>query len=198
MMGAAELARHLDEQSAPPRPVSGAAVSVFRLETLQAYEVAADGTDFRRYLDGATTWTVSRKQPWIDRLVADRAAGICRSRVRLVTRPITSYTRFECEWGYAPNVEAGEDVRILDLAEQVLPDVGVLATFDWWLVTDRLGIDRVTVMEYDAAGQFVGATARPDGSAADFGAARSLLWAAAEPFGAWWSRHPELHRCPAG
>ena len=116
--------------------------SAFRLETMQTYEVAADGTDYRRYLDGEPTWTPERKQPWLDTLAAEAKRGLRRSRVRIVTRPVSDYTRYECEWGYAPNVAAGEDVRILDLGERDLPAVGVLAYRDCWIVVDDGGTAR--------------------------------------------------------
>jgi rhodanese-related sulfurtransferase len=38
---------------------------LFRWETLPAYEVASDGSDYRRYLDGADAPTPERKQPWL-------------------------------------------------------------------------------------------------------------------------------------
>lgn len=168
--------------------------SAFRLEARQAYEVASDGSDFRRYLDGEPTWTPERKDPWLETLRREIAAERFRSRVRIVERPITPYTRYECEWGYVPNVEAGEDVRVLDLGERQLPDVGLFIDRDWWLLAD--GDDRsVLVMNYDQGNQFVSATPITDPRlVSGFEAVRDLLWTAAEPFFPWWNRHVELHR----
>jgi hypothetical protein len=169
--------------------------SAFRLEARQTYEVASDGTDYRRYLDGEPHWTPERKQPWLDHLAAERAAGRYRHRVRIVERPVTPYTRYECEWGYVPNVAAGEDVRILDLGEHQLPDVGLHLDRDWWLLTDAEGVARVVVMNYDENNQFVDAVALTDPRlVSGFEVVRDLLWSAAEPFTDWWSRHGELHR----
>ncbi|MGH3615721.1 MAG: DUF6879 family protein [Pseudonocardia sp.] len=163
----------------------------FRLETLQQYEVASDGSDFARYLAGEAVPTQARKQPWLDRLRAERDRGLRRSRVRLVTHPITDYTRYECEWGYAPNVDAGEDVRILDLAEAHL-DAGdldrLLATGDFWLLDDV----EVVVMHYDGSGQFVAAERASDASY--FRVVAGLAWARSESFTQWWCRHVEYHR----
>lgn len=61
----------------------------FRLETRQACEVASDGSDYRRYLDGARTWTPERKEPWLAHLRAEKEANLWRRRVRIVTRPVT-------------------------------------------------------------------------------------------------------------
>jgi hypothetical protein len=176
--------------------------SAFRLETLQTYEVASDGSDYRRYLDGERTWTPERKQPWLDHLASERAHGLHRQRVRIVTRPVTPYTRYECEWGYQPNVAAGEDVRVLDLGDHDLP-AGLADSdwwrFDWWLVEDDRGGRRVLGMAYEPDGQFRDAwfadeTSFGPRSAAGFVAVRDQLWAAAEPFNSWWNRHGELHR----
>jgi len=165
----------------------------FRLETLQTYEVASDGSDYRRYLDGAPTWTPERKGPWLDRLADEHARGLRRRRVRIVTRPVTPYTRYECEWGYAPNATAGEDIRILDLAERDVPAAAMpLTGHDWWLLTDHTGTPHVRDMHYGADGSFVGAS--EPGRAVHYVSARDALWAAAEPFAPWWERHRELHR----
>lgn len=169
--------------------------SAFRLETLQAYEVASDGSDFRRYLDGEPTWTPDRKQPWLKQLTAERACGFYRHRVRVVTHPVTDYTRYECEWGYVPNVAAGEDVRILDVGDRGWPSTGEFGTTDWWLVADDSGTVRAAVMHYTDDGRFTGAvdiTART--LLMGLVDKRRDLWEAAEPFTSWWARHPELHR----
>ena len=175
--------------------------SAFRLETLQSYEVASDGSDYRRYLDGERTWTPERKQPWLDHLRSERDRGLYRHRVRIVTRPVTPYTRYECEWGYEPNVAAGEDVRVLDLGEYPL-SVELTSTdwwrFDWWLIENVARERYVLGMSYEPDGQFRDAWIADKGTdtppVAAFVAIRNLLWSAAEPFTSWWSRHGELHR----
>ncbi len=167
----------------------------FRLETLQTYEVASDGSDFRRYLDGEPTWTRERKEPWLATLRAEHESGRYRHRVRMITHPVTPYTRYACEWGYAPNSAAGEDIRILDLGERQIPDVGEVGRYDWWLATSTAGVHRVAIMRYAADGQFLVAVEETDpAEVARYVAARDALWAAAEPFGPWWDRHPEHHR----
>ena len=168
--------------------------AAFRLETRQVYEVASDGSDFRRWLDGEPTWTPERKQPWLDRLAAEHDRGLYRHRVRIVDHPVSDYTRYECEWGYAPNVRAGEDVRILDLDERARPNVGGLDRTDWWLVTDQHGTTRVAEMIYAVDGQFLGAVERHPDDVPTFVAARDALWDAAEPFEPWWNRHSHLRR----
>ena len=48
-------------------------------------------------------------------------------------------------------------------------------------------------MHYSDAGAFVGANVVNQDPAV-FVALRDMMWAAAEPFSAWWARHGELHR----
>lgn len=171
--------------------------SAFRLETLQTYEVASDGSDYKRYLDGEPTWTPERKQPWLDHLTAERAAGLRRSRVRVVTHPITPYTRYECEWGYVPNVAAGETVRIYDMGRT---GTWTGSTFDaalndWWLVTDHHGDMHAVRMDYGPDGQFQGAQeVIGKRRVQTLVGIRDEMWADSEPFTSWWERHPELHR----
>ncbi|MPZ65716.1 MAG: hypothetical protein GEU83_09455 [Pseudonocardiaceae bacterium] len=134
--------------------IEAARHDLFRWETLPAYEVAADGTDYRNYLDGAAEPTWERKQPWLDTLRAWASEGRSRRRVRIIHDPITSYERYACEWGYALNSRAGELIRILDLAEGELPhELTAALGMDFWLVDGR----DVIAMRYAPDGQFRGA-----------------------------------------
>jgi hypothetical protein len=180
MMDAAELRAFIREHFTR---------SAFRLETLQQYEVASDGNDFERYLAGDAAPTVERKQPWLDRLRGERNRGLYRHRVRIVTRPVSDYTRYECEWGYLSNSEAGEDIRILDLGERAMPQAGWLAAADWWLIDET----HLLAMVYAADGSFAGARPEPP-HVKEAVTVKNVLWAAAESFHTWWSRHTELHR----
>lgn len=163
--------------------------TAFRLEALQQYEVASDGSDFARYLAGEPAPTPERKEPWLAKLRDERSRGMYRHRVRIVTRPVSDYTRFECEWGYAPNSAAGEDIRIYDVGDLPLPELRYPAN-DFWLLDDTYGID----MRYADDGQFIGAAELPDWAVRRARAAETVLWRRSEPFNTWWARHTELHR----
>lgn len=166
--------------------------SAFRLELLDAYEVASDGTDFARYLAGEPSPTPERVQPWIDQLRAERAAGVVRQRVHVLRRPLSPYLRYECEWAYTLNAAEGEDVRILDVSGR--PDLtealrrSAKATRDFWIFDDRWPV----VMHYDNAGQFVGADVDQD--VQPYREARDLTVRLSEPFTGWWAAHPDEHR----
>jgi hypothetical protein len=162
--------------------------SAFRLELLDHYNVETDGGDFRRYLRGEPAPTPERKQPWLDRLRRDRAAGILRRRVHVLSTPLTDYLRYECEWGYAPNVAAGEDISIVDLAERPRPEG--LVDHDFWLIDDRHAIR----MHYDERGRFLGAEPLDEAQLPRYRRARDSSGATAEPFTSWWERHPEEWR----
>jgi hypothetical protein len=167
--------------------------SMFRLETLDAYEVASDGNDYGRYLRGEPEPDQERKGAWLRNLEAENSRGLRRSRVHVLETPLRDpYLRYEVEWGYLPNVAAGEDVRILDLSEANLTaeerDL-LLAVGDYWMLNDG---EQVVLMRYDNGGQFVGAELVED--PAPFVQATETAWQHAEPVESWWARHPEEHR----
>lgn len=178
MLGERELGAYLRQ----------ATRSLFRLETLAAYDVPTDRGDFPRYLAGEPAPDMERKSRWLDFLREQRAQGIFRHRVRLLRTPLSDYDRYACEWGYAYNVPAGDDTRILDLAERPLP--AELVDHDFWLVDHEHPVR----MHYDQAGRFLGATVADSAELGRYQAARDAAWRAAEPFDAWWGRHPECHR----
>jgi len=161
----------------------------FRLETLDAYDVGSDGGDVARYLRGEPEPDPERKGAWLARLRDERAAGKFRQRVHVLRSPLCDYLRYECEWGYVPNVAAGEDVRILDLAERPQP-VGLDIDHDFWLLDDQV----VVRMHYDPAGRFTGAEILTETELPPYRTARDAALSAAEPFTSYWQRHTEYHR----
>jgi hypothetical protein len=128
--------------------------SAFRLETLTAYAIEEEAESLRAWRAGEPRPAWYEDREWC-RLVADAtAAGKFMQRVRVVRRPLSDYIRLELDWGYPQNVEAGEDIRILELAgDDQLPSVpDPDRGYDFWC------FDAVTVvrLEYDGAGRFVG------------------------------------------
>ncbi|MFS8532673.1 DUF6879 family protein [Sphaerobacter thermophilus] len=162
--------------------------TLFRLETLDQYEVASDGSDFARYLQGEPEPDWDRKGPWLDHLRDEARRGLYRHRVHVLRGPLGDYLRYECEWGYAYNARAGEDIRILDLAET--PEPTGLVDHDFWLIDD----ERVLRMHYDEAGQFVGAEELPRDATARYREARDAAWNHGTPFESYWAEHPQYWR----
>lgn len=162
--------------------------SVFRWEGLRQYTVGSDGGDFERYVKGLPGPSLTRKQSWLHMLRGEAVRGVHWHRVRLIQPPLSDYERYSCEWGYAYNIWAGDDVRILDTSEVGPPPVHPL---DFWLVDD----DRVAVMHYDGEGHYLGAdlVTEPD-EVKKYVTARKALWEVANPFAIWWDAHLEHHR----
>ena len=160
---------------------------LFRLETLDSYEVRTDGSDYDRYLRGEPGPDMARKQPWMDRLAADAARGLRNYRVHVLRSPLSPYLRYECEWGYAYNSGVGEEIRILDLAEVAAPPG--LINEDFWLM------DNTTVVRMCyQSGRFVGAERLPPSDLDRYRAARDAAWQGAVPFEQYWREHQEFWR----
>lgn len=162
--------------------------TAFRLEVRDSYAVASDGGDLARYLAGEDAPDATRKNAWLDELRADTAAGKRWQWVHVVRGPLSDYLRYEFEWGYAVNIHAGAEVRILDLAE--CPRPAGLLDEDFWLLDD----DGVLVMRYDARGRFLGAESTALAELARYRRARDVAWQAATPFADYWAAHPGYHR----
>jgi hypothetical protein len=162
--------------------------SAFRLELLDHYDVGSDGQDLARFLRGDPAPSFERKRAWLDRLRRERAAGILNQRVHVLSAPLTDYLRYECEWGYVLNARAGEEIYIVDTSEQPMPAIAV--DHDFWLIDDLHAI----AMSYDSSGRYRCAEPVDAAGLPAYRQARDELLAAAEPFTAWWSRHPQEWR----
>jgi len=156
---------------------------LIRVENLRAYAAVSDGGDFRRYLEGEDT--PLEGDTWRERLRREAAAGRHRTKVHILAAGGPSdYERYEFEWGFRNNVEAGEEIRIL-------PDRPDLRDVpDFWVIDH----EHVVRMTYGADARFVGATAVIGPDAAVYLALAVAVWSAAVPFTAWWDAHPEFHR----
>jgi hypothetical protein len=171
--------------------LDGARNDLLRWETLPAYEVASDGTDYRRYLDGAAEPNWQRKQPWLDTLRAWADAGRARRRVRVIHDPITPYERYSSEWGYALNTRAGEIVRVIDLAEvQLPPELSAAMGMDFWLIDGRDAV----AMDYAPDGQFRGAQTVDPKHTPSYLTVAEVAWHVGREFDSWWEQHPQHHR----
>jgi hypothetical protein len=162
--------------------------TAFRLEVRDHYAVASDGGDFARYLAGEEMPDAARKNTWLDELRADTAAGKHWQWVHVVCGPLSDYLRYSFEWGYAINIHAGADVRVLDLAEHPRP--AGIPDEDFWLLDDQA----VLIMHYDDSGRFLGAEPVVAPEVSRYRHAREVAWEAAEPFADYWARHPQYHR----
>jgi hypothetical protein len=165
--------------------------SLFRLETLERYDVESDGGDFEAYLQGKPSPAAAGKQAWLDQLRCEAAEGKHSQRLRVVGDPLSDYIRYECEWGYVFNAQAGEEIRVLDLGQLDWRADLLADEEDFYLVDDQW----LVRMIYDDAGRFLGAEVV--GESEEFERVQGLidqLWGVAVPFADWWAAHPQYWR----
>jgi len=124
---------------------TGVRRSWFRLETLQRYDVPYERGDFAAFRRGEPLDTTPG--PWQATIREHVTAGRQLARVHVIDEPVSDYVRYELA-AYEPNVEAGEDVRVIPVRGGAWPP-GV-PRHDFWLFDDG----RLWLMDYDAMGVF--------------------------------------------
>lgn len=125
--------------------------SVFRLETRQVYRGPREHALLAEFVAGRPKPEDPAKADWGAMVAFNARAGKVQQRVHVVQEPLTDYLCFELTWGYQPNVEAGEDIRIVTTNDgwpRELPQ-----RHDFWLLDD----ERLFDMRYSPAGVWLGA-----------------------------------------
>ena len=153
--------------------------SAFRLELHPVYTMPGEADELRRFLAG-------EKPPsgyhygWLDTVASAMAAGKTMRRVRVVTRPLTDYVRYEFEWGFVYNVHAGEDIRILDVTGGPSPG---LPDHDFWLFDESAVVNLL----YRPDGTQIGRELVQDPDIAAYLRYRDAAWQDAVPFRDYWA-----------
>jgi hypothetical protein len=125
--------------------------SLFRLETMQEYSGSSEDAAFAEWRRTGVVPLTDELRWWCER-VRRRVADGCRvQRVHVVTEPLTEYMRFELA-SYAPNVAAGEDVRILAVPQGTAWPHDVPQQEDFWLIDSR----QLWSMRYAPNGHWLG------------------------------------------
>jgi hypothetical protein len=126
--------------------------TAYRLETLPAYGVGYEDESFRAFAAGESLASDPAREEWTA-LIRDAAVkGKIFQRVHLVNEPLSEYLRYEMEWWYGPNAEAGDDIRILPAWRVPPSERTTLDTLrDYWLFDSR----DLWVMNYDDDGRFL-------------------------------------------
>ncbi|MFF5118693.1 DUF6879 family protein [Dactylosporangium aurantiacum] len=117
------------------------------METRNDYDASYEQDSFQRYLAGDPD-DMPWMQSWLDLLRDAASHGRRFTRVRIVTVPLTDYSRFGV-WCARLMNEAGEDIRY------VTRDVAVaeeLPTHDYWLFDSR----KLVRMHFDDSNHFLG------------------------------------------
>lgn len=130
--------------------------SLFRLEALQLYAGSGEEGARAAFQAGQPIPLSPALQGWTQMLRQRVGAGCTVQRVHVVTSPLTDYMRFELA-SYAPNVEAGEDVRIIPVPTgggwpQDVP------SDDFWLIDSS----ELWSQRYDQRGTWLGVDLVPD------------------------------------
>ncbi|MGH8627125.1 MAG: DUF6879 family protein [Gammaproteobacteria bacterium] len=149
----------------------------FRLETLPIYNVPSEATYIERY-DRGEPCPADFNDSWLTTLRNAKANGKRFTRVRFVSGGvITPYLRFEAEWGYKRNMQAGEEIVVLQSASLApyVDDVPILS--DFWLFDDNCFI-----MYYDSVGRFLGVQRVPPSLVGAYLSLSQKLVASSTPF----------------
>ena len=116
----------------------------WRLETLPEYRVSQEDDEMRAFLAGERIDPHAYSNEYTDDLKRVRAEGKSKGRVHVVTRPLSTYLRYEFMY-YRPHAWAGEDIRIMDVTDRENPLAGAQ---DFWMF-DR---SEVVLMHYESDG----------------------------------------------
>lgn len=123
--------------------------TAFRLETLPQYLVDEEVDAFDAYLHGGARPT-DLNSGWINLVTEAASAGKSISRVHAMGEVLTPYLRFELQWFYPYNLQAGEEIRIFQAADPKAA-FSDLPYCDFWLFDDST----VVRMDYDDEGRFL-------------------------------------------
>lgn len=130
----------------------------FRLELLQQFRVSDEDEPFRQFRSGKTAPPEGYNSGW-HRMLSDYVnRGIRFERVRYIVEPPSDYIGFQLNWGYKPNIKAGDKVFLLndDISMDTLAThVPILK--DFWVFDDKECI----ILEYDITGRYLGASKVP-------------------------------------
>lgn len=119
----------------------------FRFETRDRYDSDVGRAAFRRFLAGEVD-DYAWHRPWLRRVRRDTAAGKVWRRVRIVTLPLSDWSRYGMEIARL-STAAGDDTRYL--SRSAAESLGV-DPLDAWLLDDV----RLLHLHFDRDDRFVG------------------------------------------
>jgi len=117
------------------------------LETRDQYNSPREAESFQKFVAGEPD--VSYHESWLDMVRAATTEGRVFARVRVVSLPLTDYSRFSM-WVSGYTREAGDDIRYLTRDQAKAAD---LPEHDFWLFDSR----KLVMMHFGADDRFVGA-----------------------------------------
>jgi hypothetical protein len=122
--------------------------SAFRLETRKTYRVPQEEELIKEYLEGKPLPS-DTNEAWCKRVKDAVSAGKTMSRVHVMPTMLTPYLRFEIEWGYLYNAEAGEQILLCQHNDPA-QIFGSWPVDDFWLFDNEICVR----MQYGADDAF--------------------------------------------
>lgn len=154
--------------------LSGFSRSAFRFELRERYNSAVGEEPYRKWLVGESD-DYAWHRSWMEKISHDVALGKTWRRVRIVSVPVSDYTRYGIDIARL-SVKAGEDIRYL--RRDVAVELGV-APYDAWLLDE---IRLVHLHFDDADDTFAGAELVDDPMALSLHLKwRDVAWQHAQP-----------------
>lgn len=121
--------------------------TAFRLEVREGYNAPREVESFRRFQAGEQV-DLSWAETWFSMIREATAEGLLFSRVRVVSLPLSNYSRFGF-WASSFTSDAGEDIRYLPRDEA---EKAELPNHDYWLFDSR----RLVRMHFGEEDRFQG------------------------------------------
>lgn len=107
--------------------------TAWRFECQPSYAIPRENASFALWKTGEPK-PADHNSAWHERVRGYLADGKTLGRARVVRRPLTVYQRYQLDWGIPGNIDAGEDIRILDMTDLDLD----LPDQDFWLFDDEI------------------------------------------------------------
>lgn len=162
---------------------------MIRVQTLMSYAIPDEDRDFEAYRSGRPRPPSPDLEEFYAELREDRALGLAWRNLILVDGEPTPYQRWGFEWVVPEASQAGQETRVINLAEQ--PAAAFLRhTGDFWVVEHR----HVALARYDSDGHYLGVVGVGDGASSGYAVAAELAWSLGQPWAQWWTAHPEYAR----
>lgn len=146
--------------------------TAFRLEGRERYSEVEEAEPLRRFLAGQPDYAWNNE--WAAMIRRRTALGQVMSRVRIVSKPHSDYTRFGIALARV-NVTAGEDIRYLPRDRAVSLH---LPSHDFWLIDSS----KVGILHFGDDDTLLGAEIATESAVVDQHCRwRELAWDAATP-----------------
>ncbi|MGE7389841.1 DUF6879 family protein [Streptomyces sp. NPDC004126] len=106
----------------------------WRFEAQPTYTMPKEQENVARFLRGEAK-PANHNASWHERVRSYVDSGRSIARVRIVRQPLTDYQSYQFAWGIPGNINAGEDIRVLDVTRD---DYGLpLTGQDWWMFDEN-------------------------------------------------------------